>query len=186
MVLVAVTGMPGAGKTDVCSVFVDAGFFRIRFGDATDDVLKQQGLVRNEKNERRVREELRQKHGMAAYAVVNLPRIEQALAKGDVVIEGMYSWEEFKYLRLQFPSMLVVAVYAPPRLRYARLMHRKERPLTQEEVESRDYSEVEVLNKGGSIAMADYTIHNCDSQKALKQSTQQVLEDIRSNGDGVC
>jgi dephospho-CoA kinase len=50
-------------------------------------------------------------------------------------------------------------------IRYPRLAGRPVRPLTAEEAASRDKSEIENLNKGGPIAMADYVIpneHNLD------------------------
>ncbi len=45
----------------------------------TDEEVKRRGLELNEQNERSVREDLRKQYGMAAYAILNLPRIEAAL-----------------------------------------------------------------------------------------------------------
>ena len=39
----------------------------------------------------------------------------------------------------------------------------KNRPFTMKEAEKRDYAEIEKLDKGGSIAMADYTLVNTKS-----------------------
>jgi dephospho-CoA kinase len=56
--------------------------------------------------------------------------------------------------------MVVVAVISARHLRYHRLATRLERPLTSAEAEARDYQEIEKIEKGGSIAIADYTLLN--------------------------
>ena len=86
MKVVSIVGMAGAGKSEVARVFEKDGFIRIRFGDITDQEIDQQGLKPDEESERHVRESLRQKHGMAAYAILNLPRIDSALNKSNVVL----------------------------------------------------------------------------------------------------
>jgi dephospho-CoA kinase len=93
--VVAIVGMAGSGKSEVAKVFVDAGFLRVRFGDITDEEMTKRSLVRNEGNERYCRELLRKELGMAAYAILNRPRIDAALEKSNVVADGLYSWEEY-------------------------------------------------------------------------------------------
>jgi dephospho-CoA kinase len=164
--VVAIVGMAGSGKSEVAKAFVDAGFVKVRFGDITDEEMKKRSLERNEANERCCRELLRKELGMAAYAILNRPRIDAALEKSDVVADGLYSWEEYLDFKKYYGDRFyVVAVSSPPRARYARLAVRPERPLTADESASRDKSEIENLNKGGPIAMADYVIpneHNLD------------------------
>ena len=74
-----------------------------------------------------------------------------------MVVDGLYSWEEYTYLKGYYKEeFCVVAVWASPRARYARLTSRLNRCLTVEEAASRDRAEVENINKGGPIAMADF------------------------------
>src|SRR3972149_5919046 len=111
MKVVSLVGMPGAGKSEVARVFEQKGFTRIRFGDLTDQEIKKRGLELNEKNERYIRETLRQELGMAAYAKLNLPAIDAALKNGEVVIDGLYSWEEYTFLKEHYgDAFRVVAV----------------------------------------------------------------------------
>lgn len=174
MKLVALVGMTGAGKSEVSGLLKRKGFIPIRFGDATDEEIKKRGLKLNEANERLVREELREKYGMAAYAVINLPRIDKALKKGDVAIDGLYSWEEYNTLKDKYgEELIILAVWASPQTRYKRLALRSRRPLNTTEAAGRDKSEIENLNKGGPIALADYTINN---QGSLEKLTEQVDE----------
>ena len=175
--VIALVGMPGSGKSEAAAVFVAHGYNSIRFGDVTDEGVRQKGLPLNEDNERLVREELRKQHGMAAYAVLNLPRIQEALKQYNVIIDGLYSWEEHKYLKEKLAGNLVtIAVWSPPALRYARLTGRKVRPLTEEQARSRDHAEIENVNKGGPIAMADFVIVNDSSLESLVSQTEKIIK----------
>jgi len=180
MKVVSLVGMTGAGKSEVSRVFEENGFIRIRFGDVTDEEIIKRGLQPNEESERYIRERLRQEQGMAAYAKLNLPRIDSALKDSDVVIDGLYSWEEYTFLKSYYgEDFYVVAVWASPRTRYARLTSRLNRHLTQEEATSRDRAEIENINKGGPIAMADFTILNETSLENLRKETEGIISRLR-------
>jgi len=180
MKVVSIVGMTGAGKSKVARIFEENGFIRIRFGDLTDDEIKKRGLELNEKNERYIRELLRQQHGMAAYAKLNLPRIDSVLERSDVVIDGLYSWEEYTFLKTYYQEdFYVVAVWASPRTRYARLTSRLNRCLTLEEAANRDRAEIENINKGGPIVMADFTIINESSLENLEKETKRIIAGLR-------
>ena len=180
MKLVSIVGMTGAGKSEVSRVFEENGFIRIRFGDVTDEEMRKRGLEPSEENERYVRELLRQEHGLAAYAKLNLPRIEKALKSSDVVIDGLYSWEEYTYLKARYGEELyLVAVWSSPRTRYGRLTSRSSRRLTLEEAVSRDRAEIENIAKGGPIAMADFTIINESSLEHLRREAERIVSKLR-------
>jgi dephospho-CoA kinase len=173
--------MAGAGKSEVARVFQGQGFTGIRFGDVTDEEIRKRGLELTERNERYIREQLRQEYGMAAYAKLNLSKIDSALKHGDVVIDGLYSWEEYTFLKDHYrDDFYVVAVWASPRTRYNRLTRRVDRPLTLEEAASRDKAELENINKGGPIAMADFTIINESSLKDLQKETERIIARLRN------
>ena len=180
MKVVAIVGMAGAGKSEVARVFEEHGFKRVRFGDITDEELNSRGLQPNEQNERSIREELRKKHGMAAYARLSLPKIDSALKSSDVVVDGLYSWEEYTLLKERYGERVsVLAVWSSPATRHARIAHRAERPLMPTEAASRDRSEIENINKGGPIAMADITVLNENSLEKLRTETERVLSSLR-------
>ena len=180
MKVVSIVGMAGAGKSEVARLFEKAGFIRIRFGDVTDEEVKKRGLELNEENERYIREFLRKEHGMAAYAKLNLPRIEEVSKYSDIVIDGLYSWEEYTFLKTYYgEGFYVVAVWASPRTRYSRLTTRLNRCLTEEEAASRDKAEIEKANKGGPIAMADFTIINESSLENLRKEVGRIISRLR-------
>ena len=180
MKVVALVGMAGAGKSEVARVLAGGGFVPIRFGDVTDQELTKRGLELNEANERLLREQLRREYGMAAYARLNLHRIDAARQRFPVVVDGLYSWEEYLLLKDHYRAdLLVVAVWSSPGTRYARLGSRATRPLTPEEAAARDRAEIEKLNKGGPIAMADFTITNESSREDLAAAVKGVIGQLR-------
>ena len=178
--VVAIVGMAGSGKSEVARIFEKHGYVRVRFGDITDSEMKKRGLEICEASERFCRESLRKEHGMAAYAILNQPRIDAALAGADVAADGLYSWEEYLSCKSYYgDKFLVVAVVSAPRMRYARLIKRNHRPLNIEEATSRDRSEIENLNKGGPIAMADFNIVNDSDLHSLHRQTETVLGQLK-------
>ena len=169
-VIIAVVGMCGSGKSVACDVLRRLGWSYIRFGQLTIDRLVEEGRDINPENEKEMREGLRKEHGMGAFALLLLPKIDEAHQKGNVIIDGLYSWSEFKILKDEFPEILkTVHIYASPQTRYRRLAEREHsrsdqehrmRTITPEQAKSRDYAEIENIEKGGPIAMADFTVIN--------------------------
>ncbi len=190
--IVALVGMCGAGKSEVADRFVASGFAYLRFGQITLDEVKRRGLEPKEENERPIREEFRAKHGMAAFAILNIPKIDELIAQGkNVLADGLYSWSEYKVLKEKYgSSLVVVAVYAPPAMRYARLEDRrskykddpkmKYRSFSREEAHSRDYAEIEKIEKAGPIAMADYTVMNTGSLQELDEQVGEIIKLLNS------
>jgi len=177
MKVIAIVGMAGAGKSEVAREFEKAGYVRVRFGDITDEEVEKRGLPLNETSERFVREALRDKHGMAAYARLSIPKIDKALERAKVVVDGLYSWEEYLLLKKRYGEQLcLVAVWASPRKRYFRLSVRETRALTREEAAARDKAEIENLNKGAPIAMADYILTNESTLSNLRRQAKRLIE----------
>ncbi len=177
--LIAIVGMPGAGKTVAADFFRAKGVPVLRFGDQTDIGLKEAGLPVNEKNERWYREKLRKDLGMAAMAIKIEPRIHEAAKEHTTIfLDGLYSWEEYVYLHGKFPQLKLLCIYASPVTRQTRLEIRQVRPLTEEETKSRDISEIENLHKGGPIAIADYLIKNEMTQEEFEKDLEKFYSSL--------
>ncbi|MBN1699810.1 MAG: AAA family ATPase [Spirochaetales bacterium] len=182
--IMAIVGMCGAGKSVACDVLKERGWHYIRFGQITIDKLKENGLEITPANEKEMRESLRKIYGMGAFAILSLPRIDAAVKKGNVIIDGLYSWSEYRILKEKFGAMMnVVCIHAAPEIRYERLERRQRdpadsdtrmRPLAREEARARDYAEIENIEKGGPIAMADIMIINESSEEDLKKRMEEV------------
>lgn len=167
--IVALVGMCGSGKSVATELFTSDGYTSIHFGGVTQAELRRRGMPVCEANERSIREELRRELGLGAYAIILYPQILEASQKGPVVLDGLYSWSELKYLRERLGDRLtVVAIIAGTGTRKARLATRVVRPLTSAETDSRDASEIENLEKGGPIAAADHYLNNEGTLEELR------------------
>jgi dephospho-CoA kinase len=175
--LLAMVGMPGAGKSVVVDYLRGKGWTVVHFGGVTMRELERRGLPVNETNERAVREDLRKRHGMEAFAKLSMEVVLSGLSKGPTVIDGLYSWSEYKFLRTQLSRRIyVVNVFTSRQIRYDRLLHREVRPLSHEEAEARDFAEIENLEKGGPIAMADFTLLNDGTIENLYSEIDKLLK----------
>ena len=176
--ILALVGMPGAGKTLCAKYLEDKGFFQYRFGGIVTGEVVRRGLPLIPENERQIREEIRANEGMDAIARRALPYLREALkTRPAIVIDGLYSFSEYKLLQAEFDGdMVVVAVTCARPLRYERLTSRTDRPLTVDEAIQRDIQEIETLEKGGPIAMADFTFSNNTAPQDLLNQLQILLE----------
>ena len=158
--IIAIVGMCGSGKSIASDYYENRGYKKVYFGGVTMDQLKKEGLDVTPENEKMMRERLRSEYGMAAYAILSLPKIEEYAKTSNVVLDGLYSWDELVVLKEKFPDLKVISIVVDKEIRYNRLAVREVRPFTFEEAKNRDISEIENLAKGGPIAYADYFILN--------------------------
>lgn len=159
--IIAIVGLPGSGKTEAAHYFQKKGLPVISFGKIVNEFIDKHDLPHTESIHRQIREDLRKKHGLAAFAILNKDKIKQALKKNIiVVIDGMRSWEEYLYLKSNFPGVKIVilAIYADKEIRYERLRQRKYRKNLGGEI--RDINELLGTHMGPTIAFADYLIKN--------------------------
>lgn len=179
--VITLVGMPGAGKSYCVDYLEKKGFPNVYFGGITVDEVKARGLDVNEANEKMVREDIRAKEGAGAYATRIITKLEKLFEEGHktVVADGLYSWTEYKIFKEKFGDRaVIIAVTAPRKARHERLASRPVRPLTDEEVTSREYAEIENLEKGGPIANADFTIVNDSTPEAMTAQLEKILEQL--------
>ncbi|HXE09924.1 MAG TPA: AAA family ATPase, partial [Verrucomicrobiae bacterium] len=94
-------GMPGAGKSVCVEYLKEKGLPSSYFGGITLEELKKRGLEVNEANERFVREDIRAKEGKGAYALRIITQVKDQFDDGHdcVVVDGLYSWTEYKIFK---------------------------------------------------------------------------------------
>lgn len=179
--IIAFVGLTGSGKSKAVEYVTEKGVPKVYFGGVVLDAMREQGLELTEENERPFREELRAREGKDFVVNRIVKQIQDLIASGQrrIVADGIYTWTEYKVMKHAFPGELtVVAVVTPKHLRYQRLAQREVRPLTAGEATSRDWSEIENLEKGGPIAIADYYIHNDRDLDWLHQQIDTVLDHV--------
>ncbi len=179
--VVALVGMTGSGKSIATTILEEEkGWTKVYFGGITYDKMKEEGIEYTPENDKKMRVRIREEYGMAAYAILSLPKIEEGLKKGNVVIDGLYSWSEYKILEEKYgEDLIVIAVITDKKIRYERLKIRKSRPYTTEEAKDRDLNELEKLEKGGPISFADYYIDNNYDKETYRKRLEEILKEIR-------
>jgi dephospho-CoA kinase len=174
--IVAITGMPGAGKSTAAKALVNAGWKRVVMGDVIRAETERRGLEPNSKNTGAVMKDLRREGGEAAVAELCLRTIE-ASGADDVVVDGIRSLAEVETFRKK-ATVLLVAVDASPMRRFELLKERgrSDDPLTKEMFEERDLRELGV-GIGEAIALADETISNEHGSAVRLEAEMKELVD---------
>lgn len=174
-ILLAIVGLPGAGKSTAAKYFSERNGTTIEFGKIINDYITNHKLEHNEKNHKMMRDRLRKEYGMAAMAILNEKKIKQAFKKNKiVVIDGMRSWEEYEYLKrtLKGVKIILVALYADKQLRYKRIENRGYRSHLYGE--KRDVDELLGINMGSTIGFADYFVDANGSVEDLKDKLEVI------------
>ena len=95
------------------------------------------------------------------------------------MLDGVYSWTEYKILKKEFPrEMTFLALVLPKKLRYKRVAERPDRPFRHNDIIERDRTEIENLEKGGPIAMADWYVLNDGEIEDTHKKIDIILREI--------
>lgn len=174
--IIAIVGLAGSGKSEASKFFEkEKKLPIISFGKIINEYIDKNNLTHDEETHKKIREDLRGEHGMAAMAILSLDKIKEALKKNQIiVIDHLQSWEEYEYLKKQLPDVKVrlLSLYADKKLRYRRAASRKYR--SELHGEDRDVNEIVGANKGGPIAFADYFIKNNFSKEELFDKLEEI------------
>ena len=180
--IVAILGMPGSGKTDAIE-YLEAKYHfpKVYFGQITIAEVEKRGLAVNPVNERSVREEIRARHGKDYYANEMIKLIDAVPYSPIILVESLYSWTEYQTFERHYgDTFSTVAIHASPKIRHMRLTTRPVRPLTHDEAEIRDVAQIEQLEQGGPIAMANYLVHNEGPVEEMQHALDEIITTIRT------
>ncbi len=181
--IVAVVGMSGSGKSTAIEYLTARGIPKVYFGGVIYKAMEEAGIPRTEdgESEKKFREEIRQKEGKDFVVLRAIQEAKNLIAAGQkrIVLDGVYSWTEYKILRKEWPTeMTVVAITVPKALRRKRLAERPDRPFAAQAAAERDRSEIENLEKGGPIAIADYYVDNSGTIPEFHENFAKVMREI--------
>lgn len=157
--IVAVTGMPGAGKSTAAKALESRGWTRIVMGDVIREETRKRGLGEDEGGTGSVMRELRSEFGESAVAELCVRKILESGSER-VVVDGIRSMAEVETFQ-RVGKVKLVAVHASRQRRFAFLRERgrSDDPLTYEMFLKRDKRELDV-GIGNAIALADEVISN--------------------------
>ena len=178
--IIALVGLAGSGKSSAVEYLTEKGFPKIYFGGVIYKAMDEAGIEKTWDNQQQFREEIRRREGKDFVIKRLIKNIHDLINAGQnkIVLDGLYTWSEYKFLKHEFPGQVVViAIVTPKYLRYQRMAKRIERPMQPHEVDQRDWSEIENLEKGGPIAIADYFIINDGSLEQLHQKIDTATHD---------
>lgn len=180
--IVAFVGLTGSGKSSAVDYITEKGYPKVYFGGVIYAAMNEAGIEITPESSQIFREGIREKEGKDFVVKRVIKQTNDLIEAGQhrVILDGLYSWTEYKILKQEYPGMLhVFAVVAPKKLRHHRLAIRPERPFTQEQADERDWSEIENLEKGGPIAIADHFLINNNSLEHLHEQIDEALDDIK-------
>lgn len=128
-----------------------------------------------------VRDDMRKVDGPAVLAKRVAEKVDKYIAEGErfVVLDGLYSWTEYKFLRDKYGNKLVlIAVIATRALRHQRVVERNDahRKYTKQQIIDREIDEIENLEKGGPIAIADYSLLNNGTPEEMLAQLEEVIK----------
>jgi dephospho-CoA kinase len=184
--VITFVGMPGSGK-DTCANYLHDkyGWPVLHFGQMVYEEVQRRGLD-NVKDELFVRDDMRQKEGKAVLAKHIAKKAQSYLKDGAeaVLLEGLYSWSEYKHLDKIFgDKFMVIALVAPKELRRHRVLDRPDdhRKYTLDQLVTREIDEIERLEKGGPIAYADFSIVNDSTPQAMTDKLDEIIDSLENN-----
>jgi dephospho-CoA kinase len=179
--IVAFVGLAGSGKSTAVEYFTEKGYPKVYFGGVILQAMADAGIERTAASEQKFREDVREQHGKDFVVNKIVEQITHLADAGQhrIIADGLYTWTEFQTLKKAFPGELqLVAIVTPRSLRYHRLSERTIRPFTATEAHERDITEIEHLEKGGPIAIADHYIINNGSVEELHGKLVALAEEL--------
>lgn len=174
--IVAVTGMPGAGKSTAAEALAKKGWARVVMGDVIRSETKRRGLDPDAVNTGNVMKALRQERGEAAVAELCLEAMERSKSQ-KVVVDGIRSMAEVDAFRKK-AEVLLVAIHASPSRRFELLRERGRRddPLSRKMFDERDRRELRV-GIGDAISLSDEVISNQHmTPERLEEEMMKVVD----------
>lgn len=180
--LIAITGLPGSGKTTAASYIAKSGSPVVYMGRITKLLLFSEKLDINEENEKFVRSALRRKYGKEIYAEIVVSEIKGYIKEGkDVYLEGLRSPEELNFLKKYIKEIRIIHIETEANIRYGRVLKRKNVPLTIEQIKKRDIEELKIFGLRRIIKRADYVVRNNTTKEMLYRRLNDILEKIKKN-----
>jgi dephospho-CoA kinase len=175
--IIAIVGMPGAGKAIVSKAACSRRIPVLVCGDVVREETKKRGLPPTPENTGKVMLSIRQEDGPAVVAKRLIPKITSSGAPL-VVVEGVRSMAEVEELRRNH-TVVIVAVHASPKTRYERLAARgrSDDPKSWEEFAERDGRELGV-GIGNVIALAQEMLVNEKSFEDMNALLDTVLSRV--------
>jgi dephospho-CoA kinase len=166
ILIVALTGMPGAGKTTVANYLAQKGIPLLIMGDVVREAAQNEALEPTSGNLAKLTIRLREKNGPEAIAHLIANKIKTMKNEDKefavVIVDGIRSMAEIEVLK-RVGQVKLLAIHGSILTRYSHIRERarSDVPSNINEFDKRDRVEMEV-GISDAIALADETISNND------------------------
>lgn len=166
LIVICLTGMPGAGKSTVADSLKDKGFLVITMGDVIREEALRLKLDLNDTNLGKLMVKLREEFGPGAVAELVIRKIDPILVSSDnrhtsvLIVDGIRSIAEVCVLKC-VGHVRILAIHASTDIRFVHLKKRRrtDAPLAQSDFMERERRELDV-GLSEVIALADEVIAN--------------------------
>ena len=178
LVVICLTGMPGAGKSTVANSLKEKGFLVITMGDVIRDEAMRLKLDLNDTNLGKLMVQLRKEFGPGAVAELIIKKIDPMSVSTRnpvvLVVDGIRSIAEVDLLN-RVGHVRLLAIHASSHIRFVHLKERgrTDAPLAQSDFMERERRELDV-GISEVIALADEVISN--NRLTLGQLKATALE----------
>lgn len=175
--LIGLTGTNGAGKGEVAAYFQKKGYAYFSLSDLLREELQKRGEPVCRDNLIRIGNEFRRHFGHEILARKIMEKVRQRNLPA--VIDSIRHPAEVEYLRQQ-GSFILIAVDAPPEVRFSRVRNRGrdesaqtlEEFLAKEREEMSEKSEAQQLQR--CLAMADFLVWNDGPLEELYAQLERI------------
>lgn len=195
ILIVALTGMPGAGKTTVANFLAQKGIPLLIMGDVVREAAQNDGLEPTSDNLSKLMLRLREKKGPEAIAYLVSDKIETMKHEKKefdvVIVDGIRSMAEIQVLK-RVGNVKLLAIHGSTSTRYSHIRERarSDVPSNVGDFDKRDKVEMGV-GISDAIALADETISNndisiselCDLSLRIVRRWMDVKKIKQLNGD---
>ena len=108
--IIALVGLAGSGKSSAVEYLTKKGFPKVYFGGVIYKAMEEAGIEPTWDNQQKFREEIRQREGKDFVIRRVIKNIRDLINAGQnkIVLDGLYTWSEYKILKHEFPGQVVV------------------------------------------------------------------------------
>lgn len=181
MVVVGITGLNGAGKTQVVDFFKKHGFKHYSFRNYIVKELNKRNMAVNRDNMRFIANIIRLKNGSGYIA----DQIYSNATGDKIVMESIRTVGEIETLK-KYGDFILLAVVGNQKIRYDRIKSRASETdnvtfekFVEQELKEMKNADPHKQNLFGCIKKADYKIVNDGSLDDLKKKLDVVLKHIK-------
>ena len=173
--IIGLTGTNGSGKGEAAAFFMSQGYAYLSLSDLIREELRQKGQEISRDNLIRMGNHLRKTFGADILARRTMEQV-----RGKAIIDSIRNSKEVEYLQRQ-KEFTLLAVDAPPEVRYNRVMDRgrDESVQTLEEFIAKEKEEMTDSDKGQQLQrcmqMADYLVLNDDTLEEFHRKLEAFL-----------